>query len=162
MGDPDAGVDEFWLLKKSLYGLCRAPRHWYDKMSKAMLDMGLKPSAHDPCLFIGVPSTPDSPAADGDKPLHVGIYVDDFVYFSEDTAVETRSSGQNTTTGISPCFSPRRPSLRTWWNVIGVPVSTTIRVSHHTARVVPLTPSRQPKSTNLTGILSVGDSRTGR
>jgi len=90
MGDPDAALDEFWLLKKSLYGLCRAPRHWYEKMSKAMLDMGLKPSAHDPCMFVGVPSTDAQPAGDHDKPIHVGIYVDDFVYFSEDAAVESR------------------------------------------------------------------------
>ena len=81
--------------------------------------MGLKPSAHDPCLFIGVPSWPASSSPDSspsagdnaapplaadktatpdtagssqvrDKPIHVGIYVDDFVYFSEDPEVESR------------------------------------------------------------------------
>ena len=98
LGDPDADLDEFWLLKRSLYGLARAPRHWFEKMSNAMQAMGLKPSAHDPCLFVGVPSWPgDLASADGtlasspdDKPLHVGIYVDDFVYFSEDDAIESR------------------------------------------------------------------------
>ena len=64
LGDPDADLDEFWLLKSSLYGLQRAPRHWFEKMSKAMRDMGLKPSAHDPCLFIGVPSWPASSSPD--------------------------------------------------------------------------------------------------
>ena len=52
--------------------------------------MGLKPSIHDPCLFQGVPSSPDSPAATDDKPLHLGLYVDDCVYFSEDSAIEKR------------------------------------------------------------------------
>ena len=90
LGDPDTDLDEFWLLKKSLYGLRRAPKHWYDKMSKGFRDMGLVPSASDPCLFIGVPSTKEHPASAGDKPIQVGIYVDDFVYYSEDNSVETR------------------------------------------------------------------------
>ena len=54
------------------------------------VDMDLKPSLHDPCLFQGVPSSPDSPAATNDKPLHLGLYVDDFIYFSEDSAIEKR------------------------------------------------------------------------
>ena len=89
-GDPDVDLDEFWLLEKSLYGLRRAPKHWYDKMSSSLKAMGLRPSASDPCLFIGVPSSPDHPASPGDKPIQVGIYVDDFVYYSEDDAVESR------------------------------------------------------------------------
>ena len=30
-GDPEAAPDKYWLLKRILYGLCRSPRHWYDK-----------------------------------------------------------------------------------------------------------------------------------
>ena len=51
---------------------------------------GPKPSLHYSCLFQGVPSSPDSPAATNDKPLHLRLYVDDFVYFSEDSAIENR------------------------------------------------------------------------
>lgn len=59
-------------------------------MSKGFRDMGLVPSASDLCLFIGVPSTKKHPASARDKPIQVGIYVDDFVYYSEDNSVETR------------------------------------------------------------------------
>ena len=86
-GDPDSKKDVFWLLKKTLYGLGRSPRHWYKMVNKILTDMGLKPSLHDPCLFQGVPSSLASPATTTDEPLHLGLYVDDFVYFSEDPEV---------------------------------------------------------------------------
>eukprot|EP00957_Ditylum_brightwellii_P159237 12119633-Ditylum_brightwellii.AAC.1 len=55
-GDPDAAPDEYWLLKKCLYGLARSPRHWFDLISSTLRDMGMQPSSHDPCLWIGHPS----------------------------------------------------------------------------------------------------------
>jgi hypothetical protein len=90
LGDPDAQPGEYWLLNKTLYGLRRSPKHWYDMASAALLSMGLQQSAHDPCLFHGIPSTPDAPAYPGDSPLTVGLYVDDMVYFSIDDKVEQR------------------------------------------------------------------------
>ena len=89
-GDPDAKKDVFWLLQKTLYGLGRSPRHWYKMVNSILIDMGLKPSLHDPCLFQGVPSYHDSPASTNDTPLHRGLSVEDFVYFSEDSAIEKR------------------------------------------------------------------------
>lgn len=114
-GDPDADKDEFWLLKKTLYGLCRSPRHWFDLISSTLRSIGFTPSVHDPCLWVGTPSSPDCPANQAnaspnrqsppspecptnnvnashkdDAPLYVGLYVDDFVYFSEDDDVEKR------------------------------------------------------------------------
>ena len=89
-GDPDAKKDVFWLLQKTLYGLGRSPRYWYKMVNSILVDMGLKPSLHNPCLFQGIPSSPDSPSATNDKPLHLALYVEDFVYFSEDSATETR------------------------------------------------------------------------
>ena len=50
--------------------------------------MGLQPSLHNPCLFQGVPSSEDSPASSAEKPLHLGLYVDNFVYFLEETAIK--------------------------------------------------------------------------
>jgi len=44
--------------------------------------MGFKQCKHDPCIFIGV--HPDFPTS----PIYVGCYVDDFVYFSTNAAVE--------------------------------------------------------------------------
>ena len=59
-------------------------------VNKILMDMSLKPSLYDPYLFQGVLSSPESPAAKTDKPLHLGLYVDDFVYFSEDAATDQR------------------------------------------------------------------------
>ena len=56
--------------------------------------MGLAASPHDPCLFTGrlradsekpsYTTATDSPSAS----IYVGVCVDDFVYFSDDPAVE--------------------------------------------------------------------------
>ena len=61
-------------------------------ITKILKDIGLQPSPHDPCLYSGVitsptssPTTlPSTPPSTRKKPVHVGIYVDDFVFFSED------------------------------------------------------------------------------
>ena len=95
-GYPDAGKDVFWLLKKTLYGLGRSPRHWHKLVNSILVDMGLTPSVHGPCLYQGVPSSADDCDPTGvdsfpsDSPLHLGLYVDDFVYFSDDLEVERR------------------------------------------------------------------------
>ena len=52
--------------------------------------MGLNTSPHDPCLISGVitnPSYPDS-ISDLQSQLHVGLYVDNFVFYSSDPAQE--------------------------------------------------------------------------
>ncbi len=53
LGDPSAKPNEFWLLKKTLYGLCHSPRHWYDKIDKILRSMGLTPNPYDPCVYAG-------------------------------------------------------------------------------------------------------------
>ena len=58
-GDPDAKKDVFWLLQKTLYGPDRSPRHWYKLVNSILVDLDIKPSLHDPCLYQGVPSSPD-------------------------------------------------------------------------------------------------------
>jgi hypothetical protein len=91
IGDPDAGKDKYWLLKKTLFGLCRSPRHWYNKIWSVLVSIGLKPNASDPCMFTGSISNPDNPAVDIPSALlTIGLYVDDFVYFSVDPTVEQR------------------------------------------------------------------------
>ena len=91
IGDPDAGNDEYWLLKKTLYGLRRSPRHWYNKITTVLASIGLKPNASDPCMFTGSITDPNDPAAHiPSAPLTIGLYVDDFVYFSEDPEVERK------------------------------------------------------------------------
>ena len=62
--------------------------------------MHILPSLHDPCIYQGVLSSPiardptsvtqfpGDEASPTDKPLNLGLYVDDFVYFSEDPEIE--------------------------------------------------------------------------
>eukprot|EP00956_Cyclotella_meneghiniana_P020999 scaffold37679_cov76-Cyclotella_meneghiniana.AAC.13 len=115
VGDPGYAKDEYWFLKKTLYGLRRSPHHWYNMITDILKGIGLTPSPHDPCLYSGIvtPSAPDTssgPSSDpvpcpahpdvaspssatastptDRKPVHVGIYVDDFVFFSEDPTEE--------------------------------------------------------------------------
>jgi hypothetical protein len=86
-GNPANKKDGFWLLKKTLYGLCRSPHHWYNMFTAMLKHIGLTPSPHDPCLFSGVVQSADISTdipASHQQPIHVGIYVDDFVFFSED------------------------------------------------------------------------------
>eukprot|EP00804_Cyclotella_cryptica_P030371 CCRYP_011900-RA/>CCRYP_011900-RA protein AED:0.20 eAED:-0.11 QI:0/0/0/1/1/1/3/0/1923 len=99
VGDPAYSRDEYWLLKKTLYGLRRSPHHWFHKITSILKDMGLRPSPHDPCLYTGVlhddaatSSRPPSPTSvlgisppvslSKRQPVHVGLYVDDFVFYS--------------------------------------------------------------------------------
>ena len=72
---------ELWKLRKPLYGLRRAPRHWYDKFRDLLSSINLRPCQNAPCIFHGE-ILPDKP------PLYVGVYVDDFVYFSTCPEVE--------------------------------------------------------------------------
>ncbi len=88
-GDPDAVKDKYWLLQKTLYGLWHSPRHWYEKIDSILRSIGLTPNAHDPCLYTGFVRDPRNPSAPhSDVPLSLALYVNDFVYFSEDSDVE--------------------------------------------------------------------------
>ena len=50
-------------------------------LSKHLQEIGLCPSSHNSCLFVGSPIP-------GKPPIYVALYVDDFVYFSADPDVE--------------------------------------------------------------------------
>ncbi len=72
-----------------LYGLCHSPRHWYIKINKILKSIGLHSSLEDPCLYTGCIIDPNNPTATPSSvPLSLGLYVDDFIYFSEDPNVE--------------------------------------------------------------------------
>ena len=88
-GDPEASPREYWLFKWTLYGLCRSPRHWYNKINAILCSIGLTPSLKDPCLYTGYIRDPANPSAGVLlAPLSIGLYIDNFVYFSEDPAVK--------------------------------------------------------------------------
>ena len=80
-GCPFSAPGELWLLHKTLYGLRRSPKHWYDALCAALVFIGMTPLAHDPCVFTGTPIP-------GGPPLYLGVYVDDFTYFSASDEVE--------------------------------------------------------------------------
>ena len=51
VGDPAYSNDEYWLLNKTLYGLRRSPKHRYNMFTSILIDIGLCPSPHDPCMY---------------------------------------------------------------------------------------------------------------
>jgi hypothetical protein len=81
-GCPVTPPNTYWRLKKTLYGLKRSPRHFYELARKLLLNIGLTQHPTSPCIFSGsiIP---------GEPPLYLGLYVDDFIYFSESEAVES-------------------------------------------------------------------------
>ncbi len=89
-GDSESDPQEYWLLLKTLYGLRHSPKHWYDKINAILISIGLTPSLEDPCLYSGFVIDPSDPSKRASEhPLMLGLYVDDFVYFLEDPAVES-------------------------------------------------------------------------
>ncbi len=83
VGCPLTPKGRYWKLKKTLYGLKRSPRHFYDLCKKTLLEVGMKQPPTAPCLFIGH-------LLPGQPPIDLGVYVDDMIYFSESDAVEKK------------------------------------------------------------------------
>ena len=79
-GCPRTPPNTYWLLKRTLYGLKRSPRHWFNKATHLLKKCNLHPTPNNPCLFVGKP--------DGKHIMYLGLYVDDFVYFSPNSNTE--------------------------------------------------------------------------
>jgi deoxyuridine 5'-triphosphate nucleotidohydrolase len=82
-GCPISPPNSYWKLKKTLYGLKRSPRHFYELAKKILLEIGLQQHPTSPCIFFGT-------LIPGEPPLYLGLYVDDFCYFSTSRAVEEK------------------------------------------------------------------------
>mmetsp|Transcript_12968 Transcript_12968/g.18518 ORF Transcript_12968/g.18518 Transcript_12968/m.18518 type:complete len:610 (-) Transcript_12968:168-1997(-) len=80
-GCPYSPPNSYWILKRTLYGLKRSPSHFYNLAATKLQEIGLTQHPTSPCIFSRV-IIPNKP------PLYLGLYVDDFVYFSEDESVE--------------------------------------------------------------------------
>ena len=80
-GCPITPKSAYWKLKKSLYGMRRSPRHWYELAHKILTSIGLNRSPNAPCMYSGT-ILPNHP------PIYLGLYVDDFIFFSQSPAVE--------------------------------------------------------------------------
>lgn len=73
MSQPQGYADEtrrVCLLKKSIYGLKRAGRHWNLKLNDVLKEFNLKRSDFDPCVYINAKLT-----------IIIAVYVDDFLIF---------------------------------------------------------------------------------
>ena len=79
-GCPFSKPGTYWRLKKTLYGLRRSPRHWYQNFSGVLQEIGLKKCPHDPCVFVGKSPTGGT--------IYFGTYVDDCAYFGTDDETE--------------------------------------------------------------------------
>jgi hypothetical protein len=86
-GCPRSPPGTYWRLIRSWYGLRRAPKLWFEKLSGHLKSMGLHSSQNSPCLFVGT-------LIDGEAPIFVGIYVDDIIYFSPSDAVKKKFEEQ--------------------------------------------------------------------
>jgi hypothetical protein len=89
IGNPDATKNKYWFLKRTLHGLRRSPHHWYTKINSVLNQLGLKSNSLDLCLFMGHivdSSHPEFPPST--SPITLGLYVDNFRYFSKDPAIE--------------------------------------------------------------------------
>jgi hypothetical protein len=91
-GCPRSQPGQYWRLLRSLYGLKRAPKLWFEMLSNHLKSMGLTCSDTSPCLFTGV-------LLPGHPPIYVGIYVDDIIYFSSSNAVEQQFEASLSTIG---------------------------------------------------------------
>ena len=84
---PEANTKCLWKLKTSVYGLCDAPRSWYNKVNSVFLQSGLKRSKYDHELFYLRSGNVLQGA--------IGCHVDDFlntgtILFHENAGAEIR------------------------------------------------------------------------
>ncbi len=73
-----------------LYGLRCSPQHWYQTIDAILRSVGLIPSTHDPSFYTSFIRDPRnlSDPRNSSSPLSLGLYVDNFVYFSKDPKVK--------------------------------------------------------------------------
>ena len=81
VGCPNSKPNTYWFLLKTLYGLKRSPKHWFELAIQLLSQCNLTPTPQTRCIFYGHP-------INGQYPLILGLYADDFIYFSQNYAVE--------------------------------------------------------------------------
>lgn len=52
-GCPISEPNTYWLLKRTLYGLKRSPKHCFDRAATILKELGLQPLPNAPCIFKG-------------------------------------------------------------------------------------------------------------
>lgn len=72
----------YWKLNKKLYGLCCSARHWFKKISGHLIDnIGFKTMSQDKCVL-------KCTLFEGQPPIYVGLYANNFVHYSTSDKVE--------------------------------------------------------------------------
>ncbi|KAG1665046.1 hypothetical protein FOA52_003222 [Chlamydomonas sp. UWO 241] len=67
-------------LLMALYGLCQAPKVWYEEILSSLTNLGFVPSVADPCLFI-------RPAKSRSDYVYLLLYVDDMLVIGRTSSV---------------------------------------------------------------------------
>ena len=78
----------------------RSPRHWYNKAHNILTSIGLTRSPNSPCVYAGT-------IIKGQPPLYVGLYVDDFIFFSKSPMVEEKFQTEFAKQVTKVTFSPQ-------------------------------------------------------
>ena len=81
IGCPNTKKGTYWKLNKTLYGLSRSAHHWYTLMDNLLKEIGFESMGQDRCVYKCTPIP-------GKPPIHLGLYVDDFVFYSKSDEVE--------------------------------------------------------------------------
>ena len=84
-------------MRKSFYGLCQAPKLWYELLAKSLKKLGFRVARTSDALFI---STSNSP------PVYLLVYVDDILVVGDRAAVQgvkKRLSTLFSTTDFATC-----------------------------------------------------------
>ncbi|CAI7839839.1 unnamed protein product, partial [Closterium sp. NIES-53] len=90
-----------WSLRRSVYGLCQAPREWHDTLRTTLATLGFAPSTADLTLFL---------RTDTSLPLfYVLVYVDDLFFATADiealTLVKSELQKRHTCTDVGELCS---------------------------------------------------------
>ena len=83
IGDQAFKEDEYWILKKMLYGLRWSPHHWYNMIKGILLKMDLKVPPHDPYLLSGILENPNYHQIiwEAYSQVYFSLYVENFVFY---------------------------------------------------------------------------------
>ena len=90
--DSQTGEPCVMLLKKALYGLKDAPRHWYLTIDSYLGEIGFLPLKSDPCVYVYVSEDSKQPTTNIAEGLNnvaaiLALYVDDVILIGGDDAV---------------------------------------------------------------------------
>ena len=90
IGDPTLQDGEYWIQKKRLYSKRQLPHHWYNMIKGVLINMGLNPSSHDPCLLSGIFTNHSYPANNSylQSQLHIVLFVKNVVVQSSNPALD--------------------------------------------------------------------------